>query len=311
LLLPVILPLLLCQCAGKQNPEKMRQEIREREAALAVASQDWEKKQARETAKPGQQTIPLERLEALGEMSLQSRDYETSLINFLEILKTDPARHEIRYKVAVILFLTGRLDAARQELALVLMQRPEMLEAHEALGLVHLEEKKYPLAIQEFQAALQQDPARSKARHLLGIAYLEAGQTPRAIAELQRVAAQDPGNVASLIALGQAYLKLHDYNRALAILKSAQGKAPDHPKVHRHLGMALAGLKRYPEALESFLKAGDEAQAYNNIGVHYFKDGYYEEAAKCFQKALDLRSTFYPEAKSNLQQALEKLQQSR
>lgn len=311
LLLPVVLPLLLCQCAGKQTPDKMRQELREREAALAAASADWEKKQAKEAAKKGQQQVPLERLEALGEMSLQSRDYETSLINFLEILKDNPARYEIRYKVGIILFLTGHLEAARQELALVLMQRPEFLEAHEALGLVHLEEKKYPLAIQEFQTALQQDPGRSKARYLLGIAYLEAGQTRQAIAELQRVAAQDPGNIASLVALGQAYLKLHDYSRALAMLKSARDKAPDNPKVNRQLGMALAGLKRYPEALEAFLKAGDEAQAYNNIGVYYFKDGQYEEAAKCFQKALDLRATFYPEAKANLQQALERLQQTR
>jgi len=56
------------------------------------------------------------------------------------------------------------------------------------------------------------------------------------------------------------------------------------------------------------MKAGDEAQAFNNLGVYYFKDGQYEEAAKCFQKALDLRPTFYQEAKANLQRALEKLQ---
>jgi len=311
LLLLAVLPLLLCQCAGKQNPDKMRKELMEREAALATATADWEKKQAKKAAKEGQQPLPLDRLEAIGEMSLQSRDYETSLINFLEILKQNPARYEVRYKVGVIFFLNGQLEAARKELALVLVQRPEMLEAHEALGLVHLEEKKYPLAAEEFQLVLHQDPKRVKARHLLGITYLEAGQTQRAIPEFQRVVDQEPGNLASLIALGQAYLKLHDYTRALLILKNAQSQAPGNPKVNRQLGMALAGLKRYSQALEAFLKVGDEAQAYNNIGVYYFKDGQYEEAAKCFQKALDLRATFYPEAKANLQQALEKLQQSR
>jgi tetratricopeptide (TPR) repeat protein len=75
--------------------------------------------------------------------------------------------------------------------------------------------------------------------------------------------------------------------------------------------MALAGAKRYAEALQAFLKAGDEAQAYNNIGVHYFMDGQYEEAAKCFQRALELRPTFYQEAKVNLNRALERLQQAR
>jgi tetratricopeptide (TPR) repeat protein len=310
LLLSVLaLPLLLVQCAGKQSPDSMRKELRSREAALAAADAEWDKKQAK-AAKAGQQNLPVDRLEAMGEGALQSKDYETSLVNFIEILGHNPTRHDIRYKVGVIFLLTGQLDAARQQFALVLMQRPEMVEAHEALGMVHLEEKKYPLAIGEFQQVLSQDPGRIKARHLLGIALLEAGQHQRAITELQRVLSQEPGNVNSLTTLGQAYLQQKDYTRALAPLQKAQALAPQDLKVHRHLAMALAGLKRYPQALEAFLKAGDEAQAYNNLGVYYYQDGQYEEAAKCFQKAMELRTTFYQEAKINLQRALEKLQLS-
>jgi len=309
-LLLLALPLLLSQCAGKQNSDRLRKELLEREAAITAADRKWEKEQM-QAAKASQQSIPVDRLEALGEMALQSRDYQTSLVNFLEILKQNPSRYDLRYKVGGILFLTGNLDAARRELALVLVQRPEMMEAHEALGLVHLEEKKYSLAVEEFRLVLNQDPKRIKARHLLGITYLQAGQDHRAIAEFERVLGLDPGNVTSLTAMGQAYLQQKDYIHALVYLKKAQSLAPQDPKVHRQLGMALAGLKRYPEALEAFSKAGDEAQAYNNIGVYYFKDGQYEEAAKCFQRALDLRSTFYQEAKTNLQRALEKLQKSR
>jgi tetratricopeptide (TPR) repeat protein len=40
-------------------------------------------------------------------------------------------------------------------------------------------------------------------------------------------------------------------------------------------------------------------------------DGQYEEAAKCFQRALELRPTFYEEARTNLQRALEKMQETR
>ena len=113
------------------------------------------------------------------------------------------------------------------------------------------------------------------------------------------------------MALGQAYLKMKKYPDAVTYLKQGQALAPQDQKVNYHLGMALAAQKRYPEALEAFMKAGDEAQAYNNIGVHYFGDGRYEEAAKCFQKAIDLRPTFYQEARGNLQRALEKLHQAR
>jgi tetratricopeptide (TPR) repeat protein len=310
LLLPLVaLPLLLVHCGGKQSPDSMRRELSKRDAALAAADAEWDKKRA-QAARAGQGNIPPERLEALGEMSLRSRDYETSLMNFMEILKQDPSRYDIRYKVAVICFLNGQLEAAKKQLAVVLIQHPEMLEAHEALGMVHLEEKKYPLAAEEFQIVLRQEHKRVKTRHLLGIAYLEAGQNQRAITELNRALVLEPRNVNILTTLGQAYLNHHDYAKALVPLKKAQALAPQDLKVHRQLGMALAGLKRYPEALEAFLKAGDEAQAYNNLGVYYFQDGQYEEAAKCFQRALDLRTTFYQEAKTNLQRALEKLQLS-
>ena len=113
------------------------------------------------------------------------------------------------------------------------------------------------------------------------------------------------------MALGQAYMQMKKYQEAVNSLKKGQALAPQDQKVNYQLGMALAAQKRYPEALEAFLKAGDEAQAYNNIGVHYFGDGRYEEAAKCFQKAIDLRPTFYQEARNNLQRALEKLHQSK
>jgi tetratricopeptide (TPR) repeat protein len=174
-----------------------------------------------------------------------------------------------------------------------------------------LEEKNYSLAIDEFQLVLSREPNQAKSRHLLGVAFLEGGRPEKAVNELKRAAALDPGQVSTLVSLGQAFLKLKKYQDAVDCFKKGQALAPQDPKVNYELGMALAAQKRYPEALEAFIKAGDEAQAYNNIGVHYFGEGRYEEAAKCFQKAIELRPTFYQEARNNLQRALEKLHQSR
>jgi tetratricopeptide (TPR) repeat protein len=255
--------------------------------------------------------MPDEHLETLGNLALQKRDFQSSLINYLEILKDHPERYDLHYKIGVIFLMSGKLEAAQKELALVLVHRPEMLEAHEALGLVFLQGKQYSQALDEFRYVLDQDPSRAKIRHLLGVTFLEAGQIDRAIAELQRATLLDPHNLSSFIVLSQAYLQRKDYQHAIAILKKAQALAPQNPKVNRMLGQALAGQKNFPEALAAFIKAGDEAQAYNNIGVFFFMDGHYEEAAKCFQHAMELKPTFYQEAKTNLQRALEKLQESR
>jgi len=157
---------------------------------------------------------------------------------------------------------------------------------------------------------LSQDPSRAKTHHLLGVAFLESGKPDRAILALNTATRLDPHQMSSHIALGQAYLQQKDYPRAAASLKLAQSLAPQNQKINQLLGQALGAQKQYPQALEAFMRAGDEAQAYNNIGVFYFMDGQYEEAAKCFQRALELRPTFYEEARTNLQRALEKMQET-
>ena len=298
------LPLLLSNCLKNNN--SVTSTASDPTAKLAEANDPWKKLKMSRADKEG---LPPDRLEALGEIALQSGDYESSLINFMEILKKNPQRYDLHYKVGVIFLIAGQFDAARGELALVLVHRPEMLQAHEALGLVHLQEKKYPLAIEEFQLVLSQEPGRANTRHLLGVTYLEAGQSAKAVVELKRAVELDRRQVASYIALGQAYTKLKDYRQAMAYLKQGLSLDPKNQKLNHQLGMALAGDKRYAEALEVFMQAGDEAQAYNNVGVHYFVAGQYEDAAKCFQRAIELRPTFYDEAKSNLQRALEKLHQ--
>ena len=307
IVLVLALPLMLSCCNQKDKSPAMSPEA-ELTARMAQTKDAFKKMRQSRADKEG---LPPDRLEAIGEIALQSGDYESSLLNFMEILKKNPERYDLHYKVGVIFLLNGQMEAAREELALVLVHRPEMLQAHEALGLVHLQEKKYPLAVEEFKLVLAKDPRRSNARHLLGVTYLESGQPAKAVAELKRVVEQDPRQMGSLIALGQAYTEMKDYRQAIAFLKQGLARDPKNQKLNYQLGMALAAEKRYDEALDAFMKGGDEAQAYNNIGVHYFVAGQYEDAAKCFQRALELRPVFYDEAKTNLQKALEKLHQTR
>lgn len=293
------------QCARKRDPMKIRP-VKPRESVKLQEAYDPV------SAKPAPglpEELSPERREALGDLLLEKQQYDGSLVHYLQILKENPNRHDIRYKVGVILLLSGQVQAARQELNTVVAAKPQMLEAKEALGLTYLEERQYPQAIRILTEVLNQDRSRSKTRHLLGIAYL-AQENPREAIQVMERAARTEKNVSLLATLGQAYLKVKDYNQALHYLKKGYGLDPKDKKINLNMGMALAGLKRYSEAFEAFSRAGDEAQAYNNIGVHYYVEGRYEDAAKCFQKALELRPTFYEEAKINLQRSLEKLQQT-
>jgi len=250
-----------------------------------------------------------ERLQNFGDLSLSFGDYHSSLMNYLEILNKNPDRTELRYRVGVILLLAGQFEEARKQLARVLLEQPDFLEAHEAMGLVHLQEKQYPQALQELNLVLSRDSQRARTHHLLGVTYLAAGQTRKAATALETAVKLDPGHLSSYLALTQAHMQQKNFPQAITWIKQGLSLDPKHQKLNYQLGMALAALNRYPEALEAFLQSGDEAQALNNIGVHYFLAGRYEEAAKCFQKAMDSRPQYYEEAKINLQRALEKLQQ--
>ncbi len=304
--LVLTLPLLTSQCSKKSQQVGVRGLTADQLAKTQAAHDPWPD----QTPKPLDK-IPEDRLEALGDLALKNRNFQNSLVNYLQILQEHPDRYDLHYKVGVIFLLSGKLEAAQKELALVLVNQPDMLQAHEAMGLVHLQGKQYPLAIDEFQYVLAQDASRAKTQHLLGVTFLESGRPEHAILALKAALRLDPKLLASHIALAEAYSQLKDYPHAVASLKQAQILAPQDQKVNQLLGRALAAQKQYPQALEAFMKAGDEAQAYNNIGVYYFMDGRYEEAAKCFQRALEMRPTFYQEAKTNLQRALEKMQETR
>jgi tetratricopeptide (TPR) repeat protein len=304
--LVLALPCLVSQCAKKSPQAPAVRPFSSQELANLQALHDpWPTEESKSP-----QSMPQDRLEALGDMALKNRNFEESLINYMQILQKHPERYDLHYKVGVIFLLTGKLEAAQKELALVLVHRPEMVRAHEALGLVFLQKKQYVEAIDEFKHALSRDSNRPKTYYLLGVTLLESGRTARAIQALKMAAALTPRQVSTYFALAQAYLKEKNYPLALTTLRQAQTLAPRSQKVNLLLGQTLASQKQYPQALQAFMKAGDEAKAYNNIGVYYFMDGQYEEAAKCFQRAIELRPTFYQEAKTNLQRALEKLQET-
>jgi tetratricopeptide (TPR) repeat protein len=301
------LPVLTSHCSKKSPQEVGLRRLSPEETADMQALHDpWPDRKPKTV-----EQVAGERQEAMADLALKNRNFENSLVNYLQILQEHPERYDLHYKVGVIFLLSGKLDAAQKELALVLVHQPEMLKAHEALGLVFLQKKDYAQAIDEFQYVLSQDSRRAQTYHLLGVSFLESGRPERAVLALKSAASLDPRQVSTLTALSRAYLQQKDYPHATATLKQAQTLAPQNQKVSLLLGQALASQKQYPQALEAFMKGGDEAQAYNNIGVYYFMDGQYEEAAKCFQRALELRPTFYEEARANLQRALGKLQETK
>jgi len=303
LLLPLLISACLTTQGNRKAPALRGLSAREADRLETLHNPDWRQPLPR----PSREETP-ENLAATAELMLQSGDYERSIYTLSKILHQDPQRHDIRYKLGMALFMTGRLADAKRELAEVLVHKMDMPEAHEALGAIYLQENKPAEAQQEFRAVLAQDPNRHQARVLLGEAYLRGGHYTQALSEFKAALAQSPRNARIMGNIGWVHYKLKQYDEARRWLQQAQTLSPQNQRINQRLGMVLAAQKKFPEALEAFRKGGDEAQAFNNIGVYYYLDGRYEEAARCFQKALELRPTYYEEAKLNLDKTLARLQ---
>jgi tetratricopeptide (TPR) repeat protein len=307
--LVALLPFLLCHCLTTKSKTKAPQfrGLNPTEASRLAGLNDPSFKATKSSMQD--KDIPLEQLAGQADLFLQNREYESSLMNYAKVLAADPQRHDIRYKMGVILLLLGQLPEAKKELAEVLAHQADNYQAHEALGLVFLQENNLAGAQQEFQNVLAVDPNRFYSRYLLGVAHLQGNQLTQALADFKQAHALDPKNARVMADLGWTSYKLKNYEEASRWLNKAAELRPDDKKINLSLGMTLAALKKYPEALKAFSRSGDAAQGYNNIGVHYFAEGHYAEAARCFQKALELRKTFYQEASINLEKALKRLQE--
>ena len=106
--------------------------------------------------KPEKDDSP-ENLAEMAEIFLQKGDYERSVHNYSKILSQNPERYDIRYKLAITLLLADNLEESKKELAEVLLHKMDLVEAHDALGVIYLQENKLTEAQQEFRTALALD----------------------------------------------------------------------------------------------------------------------------------------------------------
>ncbi|HEY2933389.1 MAG TPA: tetratricopeptide repeat protein [Acidobacteriota bacterium] len=135
-------------------------------------------------------------------------------------------------------------------------------------AIVYLLQKKADPGIQAVEKVLARSPENAQARHLLGKLYMLAGRFKEAVGELEFAVARDPADLGAAYTLAMVYLE----DKQLA---------PVH-KIFNRLVQML----------------GDSAELQILIGKAFKEMSYLDEAAACFQKAIELnpkapRAQFY------------------
>jgi serine/threonine-protein kinase len=124
----------------------------------------------------------------------------------------------------------ARLAKARSAVDSALRLKPNLPEAHLALGQIHYwGELDYPRALEEFRIAQAEDPGNGDIAWARGLVERRLGQWTAAIADLSKALELDPKSVVKNLDLFEVYLRRREYRKAERYVNRALELEPDSP----------------------------------------------------------------------------------
>ena len=291
---------LVAGCAGSKestsssfNMDEYRQ-VLERQKAGQTNLEDSE---------PSVPEMSAEEHERAGDLDAQHRNYPLAAVHYGKALQADPSRNSVRLRLGQIFLQQNMLEPALAQFEDLRKREPDSAPAYQGIGHVYLLQGKLREAEEALTKAIALDRSSWQSHNLLGLTYDQAQRHGEAIAAYEAALALHPRDPGILNNLGLAYALNGDLDQAINAYERAIGAESVPPKLYNNLGIAYARQQRYADALDAFKKASDEPRAYNNLGVALMGMGHTEQAAACFEKAIELNPQYYEKASENLRQA--------
>ena len=119
---------------------------------------------------------------------------------------------------------------------------PDVAPAYNNLGMLYLDERRYPQAAATLKKGLSVDPKMASASALLGIALFQMGRYPESRAALETALKANPQDDNAQLFLAKDLVQLRDMNAAAAILRPLSERQPKNQEVWYLLGQAYMQL---------------------------------------------------------------------
>jgi len=246
----------------------------------------------------------------IGHRHYSKGSYEKAFLHFSKALALKPEDTNLRLLRGDILVRRGLMEKALNEYMGIHKDFPDNRQASLGVGKVYFAAGMYKDAKKYLSLASNGTCEFSQADNLLGVIANWEGRPLNAKISLLRAHTCNPDNGEILNNLGMSYLFLHEYEFAIVFFRKAIRKGCTPPKTFNNLGIALVKCEKYGEAFEAFRSAGDEAQAYNNMGYVLYLEGELKKAVECFETAIRIHPTYYQVAAGNLKRARTAMQGS-
>ncbi|MDD5194370.1 MAG: tetratricopeptide repeat protein [Candidatus Omnitrophica bacterium] len=158
-------------------------------------------------------------------------------------------------KQAVSYIANKQYDQASEELNKVLELDPQLAQAHQIFGYLHMASGKYEEAVESYKKALTIDPQYTEAYVGLADVYTALDRPDEALLNYQKAMDIKPESIEALRGVGFAYNALGKYTEAIAAFKKVLALEPNYAQAYAGLGFAYAFSGQYEEAKRNLLKA--------------------------------------------------------
>lgn len=170
------------------------------------------------------------------------------------------------------------------------MENLELAKQHFLAGIAQFEAQHYDAALTAFEQAAALAPERASVQYNLGTTLFHLGRHREAIPALEKSLNADTAQAPAWITLGLCRLALEDWPAATTALEQGLALAPEAANIwltlaqcHLHQNNVVGAL----DAMRSATRAApNDPQPWSELGSLLREIGQYEEAAHCFEQAI-------------------------
>jgi tetratricopeptide (TPR) repeat protein len=200
------------------------------------------------------------------------------------------------YEQAESAYVSGSYPEAAQHFAAYTERNPENPWGHYMLGLSAWKSGDRDRALSAFERSLQIDPTHRKSMFNMSRVLLETGRSEEALGKIEQALSQEPTSNEGLRLLGRARHQLGKVDEAIEAYRLALAADDRDVWSMNNLGLIYIEQDRSTEALPPLARAvrlkGNAPVFQNNLGMALERSGYPAAAAKAYEAALAVDSTY-------------------
>ncbi len=228
---------------------------------------------------------------------------KTPVVSGSSVDTTDPsvatATPEVKpvtYERAESTYSSGDYPEATQLFTLYTEKHPENAWGHFMLGLAAWKSGESDRALSAFDRALELDPTHRKSMYNSSRVLLEKGRSQEALERIEQALSQEPLSTEGLRLLGRAMHQSGKMDEAIEAYRRALTTDERDVWSMNNLGLIYIEQERSSEALGPLARAvqlrSNAPVFQNNLGVALERSGYPVAAAKAYEAAIQVDSSY-------------------